>query len=627
MKNARKILITLFFGVCLFLINDTTVLANCGHGAYVYDGGDVPYDCYTDGGCWERCRVCGDRRWKTKSGHHDWSLDYHSIDDEQHGKQCKKRYLGWPEGTRRCPEMRYQAHSKTGYYSDGQGNYVNRCKKCNWIKSEYITYTVVFHSNYPGGISGHGSMANQGFTYATGQNLYANQYGYSYTVNLDTNKGIYDSVPQLNGSTRRTGNSHFAGWAKSSSGSKAYDDRQMVNNLTVEQHDTINLYAKWGTVDLNLPSPTRTGFDFAGWYTAPDGGTNVGSGNNYTPAGNVTFYARWSDRYAPANSISIDPKDTWISGNGTVTVTAQDNGTGLDTITIKRRNVNSGAVTTVATFQCNGTTDSVTKTYTETSEGVFEYTCEAKDRASNVGRSSAAGRLQIDHSNPVIRGLDSVNTEWTNIAPSIAVTTTDYLQGTTYAGSGVGSVKISDHDGTVVVSGTSAATYVVPASYEGEWSWTITIEDNVGHVTTDSITTRYDITGPDISGTDADVLQDGVHYSGYCEDNIIDQHIWDDPAISVNLPNVTSGIRNVMFYKVDDEGTKTPLHSYAATFGTSDMNNSHSIYYDAEEEGDEQESYEIVAEDFAGNITRKRLVTQQSILSRFRTSIDRSSYE
>lgn len=627
MKNVRKLLITFFFGICFFLINDTTVLANCGHGAYVYDGGDVPYDCYTAGGHWERCRVCGDRKWKTLKGSHDWSLDYHSIDDDRHGKQCKKRYLGWPEGTRRCPEMRYQNHSKTGYYSDGQGNYVNRCTGCNWIKSEYITYSIAFNSNYPNGSRGNGQvMGNQSFTYATAQNLNANRYGYDFSIYLDTNKGIYDSVPQLNSSSTITGHSRFLGWATSSGGNKVYDDKQSVINLTVNQYDVINLYAKWGGANLNLPSPSRPGFDFSGWYTAASGGTSVGNGSSYMPSGDTTLYAHWTDNYAPSTGISIDPRNTWISGNGTVTVTAQDSGTGLASIEIKRKNVNTGAVVTVATYSCNGTTAAVTKTYTETSEGVFEYTCEAKDRSGNVGRSSA-GQLKIDHSNPVIRGLESINTNWTNIAPSIAITTTDYLQGTSYTGSGVGRVEISDHNGTVVVSGTSAATYVVPASYEGEWIWNIKIVDNVGHVTTGSITTRYDITGPDISGTDADVLQDGIHYSGYCEDNIIDQQIWDDPSLSVNLPNVSSGIRNVMFYKVDDNGTKTPLHAYAVTFGTPDMNNSHSIYYDAEEEGDQQESYEIVAEDFAGNITRKRLVTQQSILSRFRTSIDRSSYE
>lgn len=46
-----------------------------------------------------------------------------------------------------------------------------------------------------------------------------------------------------------------------------------------------------------LPSTTRPGFVFAGWYTASSGGTFVGtSGNSYTPSplANTTLYARWS---------------------------------------------------------------------------------------------------------------------------------------------------------------------------------------------------------------------------------------------------------------------------------------------------------------------------------------------
>ena len=44
-----------------------------------------------------------------------------------------------------------------------------------------------------------------------------------------------------------------------------------------------------------LPSPTRTGYTFAGWYTSATGGTKVGAGGaSYTPSGNVTIYAQWT---------------------------------------------------------------------------------------------------------------------------------------------------------------------------------------------------------------------------------------------------------------------------------------------------------------------------------------------
>ena len=42
----------------------------------------------------------------------------------------------------------------------------------------------------------------------------------------------------------------------------------------------------------NLPTPTRTGYTFAGWWTAKSGGTKVTSATKVTA--NVTFYARWT---------------------------------------------------------------------------------------------------------------------------------------------------------------------------------------------------------------------------------------------------------------------------------------------------------------------------------------------
>jgi uncharacterized repeat protein (TIGR02543 family) len=46
------------------------------------------------------------------------------------------------------------------------------------------------------------------------------------------------------------------------------------------------------TMSASPSTPSRTGFTFAGWYTAPSGGTEVTF--PYTPSVNITLYARWS---------------------------------------------------------------------------------------------------------------------------------------------------------------------------------------------------------------------------------------------------------------------------------------------------------------------------------------------
>ena len=53
-------------------------------------------------------------------------------------------------------------------------------------------------------------------------------------------------------------------------------------------------YATSAATDVDLPTPTRSGYIFAGWYTAASGGTRVGgAGDSYTPSANITLYAQW----------------------------------------------------------------------------------------------------------------------------------------------------------------------------------------------------------------------------------------------------------------------------------------------------------------------------------------------
>ena len=95
----------------------------------------------------------------------------------------------------------------------------------------------------------------------------------------------------------------------SGSGVKAYD----------KASDT-TLYAKWNSASITLPTPSKTGNTFDGWYTQSSGGTKVS--NTYTPTGNVTLYAHWTNvNY----TLTINPNGgTWnnTTSNSTKTGTA-----------------------------------------------------------------------------------------------------------------------------------------------------------------------------------------------------------------------------------------------------------------------------------------------------------------
>ena len=65
---------------------------------------------------------------------------------------------------------------------------------------------------------------------------------------------------------------------------------------------------------ITLPSASRTGYTFNGWYTAASGGTKVGNaGASYTVTANITLYAQWT-----LNTYTV----TYNANGGTVSPTS-----------------------------------------------------------------------------------------------------------------------------------------------------------------------------------------------------------------------------------------------------------------------------------------------------------------
>ncbi len=77
-----------------------------------------------------------------------------------------------------------------------------------------------------------------------------------------------------------------------------YYDKGSVNISTPVDKNTVTLYADWNEMPVTLPTPTKTGYTFKGWYTSASGGTKVGDGgSSYIPTSNITLYARWDANY------------------------------------------------------------------------------------------------------------------------------------------------------------------------------------------------------------------------------------------------------------------------------------------------------------------------------------------
>ncbi|MDD3139437.1 MAG: hypothetical protein PHX08_10760 [Lachnospiraceae bacterium] len=334
------------------------------------------------------------------------------------------------------------------------------------------------------------------------------------------------------------------------------------------------------------------------------------------------------DKTGPSCSSFVAMPNSWSAGNGMVSFTARDPWSGLSSATLQRYSYVTGAWSDVQTWTFGGTTDRVSRSYIETLEGVFYYRLVLSDVLGNTSSTNSA-TIYLDHSNPVISGVENTVTAWTNVAPTIRVSATDYLSGTSYNGSGLRSFIIKDDSGNVVASGVTSASYTLAATYEGIHTWYITAIDNVGHTESKSVTTKYDCSAPGVDGTEiTHIRPDGITVSGYCQDNIINQHIDDEISRSPNRANLSSGIKSIILYRVTGIQKEVVYSDRTkAVFGSPDTHSYFDMYYEITADEKTVSYYEIIVIDFAGNKTTKKLTSQYSLLSWFHTSIDRSTYE
>lgn len=117
---------------------------------------------------------------------------------------------------------------------------------------------------------------------------------------------------------------HFLGWSRAKSNGTIFD--QYDNTITAadiypeikNQDGTVTLYACWdeneynvnfnangGTMSTasksveysktygNLPTLTRSGYTFSGWYTSTSGGTKITADSKVTITSDQTLYAQW----------------------------------------------------------------------------------------------------------------------------------------------------------------------------------------------------------------------------------------------------------------------------------------------------------------------------------------------
>ena len=217
--------------------------------------------------------------------------------------------------------------SRTGYAfsgwaksGDGQVEYADRAQVVNLaeISNAVVTlyavwsgagYNVRFDSN-----GGTGVMENQTIQIGETQNLHTNAFAFS--------------------------GREFLGWATESGGIVAYRDGEAVSGLASANGATVHLYAVWRTSDATwrvsfdgnggsvapgqwnvargesldaLPTPTRPGHAFMGWWTRTAGGASVTT--PFAVAGDMSLYAHWRAYDDPLPPVSGDAGVAAVMGD------------------------------------------------------------------------------------------------------------------------------------------------------------------------------------------------------------------------------------------------------------------------------------------------------------------------
>ena len=150
--------------------------------------------------------------------------------------------------------------------------------------------------------------------------LYAQWKINTYTIKFDGNGGTvgvekkwvdHGNAMEFMPTPTRTGYT-FTGWfTAKSGGNKVYSTTKVTKNMTLYAQWKLNTYTikfdgNGGTVGVEkkwvdhgnamnfMPTPTRTGYTFTGWYTAKTGGSKVYTTTKVTK--NMTLYAQWKKK-------------------------------------------------------------------------------------------------------------------------------------------------------------------------------------------------------------------------------------------------------------------------------------------------------------------------------------------
>ena len=208
------------------------------------------------------------------------------------------------------------------------------------------TYSITYDANGGSGAPSAGTKTHD--TNYTLSSTKPTRTGYSF-VNWNT-KADGSGTSYNAGATYKTNAALklYAQW-KADTYSITYDANGGTGapSAGTKTHDT--------NYTLSSTKPTRTGYSFVNWNTKKDGsGTSYNAGATYKTNAALKLYAQWKDETAPTITLGTDGTTKWKkSVSSTITVT--DNGSGVNTSTLKYIFSTSNTANPTTAFTNGGT--------------------------------------------------------------------------------------------------------------------------------------------------------------------------------------------------------------------------------------------------------------------------------
>lgn len=205
---------------------------------------------------------------------------------------------------------RYNDSSASGGYSESTTNPLKITitgKRDVTAVFELKSYTVTWNAN-GGTVSPASVSKTHGFTLGTlptPTRAATAEYSYTFTGWFTAANG----GTQISSTTTVTGNvTYYAHWTATK---RSYTATFNSNGGSTPSPSSIT--KEYNTALGTLPTCSRTGYTFLGWYTASSGGTKISTTTVVTK--DITYYAQWS-----INSYTL----TFNPNGGTVTPTSKD---------------------------------------------------------------------------------------------------------------------------------------------------------------------------------------------------------------------------------------------------------------------------------------------------------------